>query len=233
MCNFYSRHRELTKLQAVFRFAEQQNDPPRYVVRPSDTERVVALGKDGERHAIPMRWGLVPYWAKDVKVGFTTFNYRSEDFTSKPAFKGGWERGRRCLVPCDGFFEFTGEKGSKQPWFFKPRDGGAMAFAGLWEQWKGPKDAPQDTPLAPPLLSFSIATTSPNATVAPIHDRMPVVFTREAEWNAWLDPKAVPEELRKLLAPAADGLLEVAPVSSDLLRVKEPTADILNPVVLT
>jgi putative SOS response-associated peptidase YedK len=160
-------------LDAAFKFPEQPNDPPRYVVRPTDTERVIAVGKDGGRHAIPMRWGLVLYFAKDVKAGFSTFNYWSEDFTGKPTFKGTWERGRRCLVPCDGFFEFTGEKGNKQPWYFKPKDDGVMGFAGLWEPWKGPKDQP----LAEPVISFSIATCVPNATAVPIHDRMPVVYT--------------------------------------------------------
>lgn len=227
MCNFFTRHREPRNLQAAFRFPESPNDPPRYVVRPTDTERVVAMGKDGGRHSIPMRWGLVPYWAKDIKTGLTTFNYRSEEFTAKAAFKGPWERGYRCLVPCDGFFEFTGEKGAKQPHVFKPRDGRVMAFAGLWDSWKGPKDAP-----LVPLLSFSIATCAPNATVAPIHDRMPVLFTREAEWDAWLLPDADPVELRKMLVPADDDLLETFPVSRDLLRSKEPGPHLLEPVAV-
>ena len=102
-----------------------------------------------------------------------------------------------------------------------------MAFAGLWDQWKGPKDAPKDTPLTPPLLSFSIATCLPNATVAPIHNRMPVLFTREVEWDAWLDPKAVRDELRKILTPVPDNLLEAVPVSRDLLRVTDPRPEIL------
>jgi putative SOS response-associated peptidase YedK len=142
-----------------------------------------------------------------------------------------FKRGHRCLVPCDGFFEFTGEKGIKQPWLFKPRDDRVMAFAGLWEQWRGPKNAP-DAPLAPPLLSFSIATCAPNATVAPIHDRMPVLFTREAEWDAWLHPDAAPDELRKMLVPADDDLLEAYPVTRDLLRTKEPGPELLTPVAI-
>jgi putative SOS response-associated peptidase YedK len=185
MCNYFTRHREPRNLHAAFKFAEFPNDPPRWVVRPTDTERVVAVGKDGVRHAIPMRWCLVPWWAKDIKTGLTKFNYRSEEFTDKPAFKDPWARGKRCLVPVDGFFEFTGEKGNKQPWLFKPADDRTMAFAGLWEQWKGPKHAPLDTPLTPPVLSFSIATTSPNATVAPIPPQLTLAVPQPPEGDGW------------------------------------------------
>jgi putative SOS response-associated peptidase YedK len=226
MCNYFSRTREPRNLRAAFRFPELPNDPPRYVVRPTDTERVVAVGKDGERHAVAMRWGLVPWWSKDIKTGLTLFNWQSETVTAKSTFAEPFNRGRRCLVPCDGFFEFTGPKGQKQPWLFKPRDNRLMAFAGLWESWRGPKDAP----LPEPLLSFSIATCAPNATVAPIHNRMPVLFTREAEWDAWLRPDAKPEELVPLLAPAADDLLDAIPVTRDLLRTKEPGPELLAPV---
>ena len=157
MCNFFTRHREPRNLRGAFRFPELPNDPPRWVVRPTDTERVVAVGKDGQRHAVPMRWGLVPYWAKDVKTGLTLFNWQSETVMQKNTFAEPFKHGHRCLVPCDGFFEFTGPKGKKQPWLFKRRDDQVMAFAGLWEQWHGPKGAP----LAEPLLSFSIATCGP------------------------------------------------------------------------
>ena len=226
MCNFFTRHREPRNLQAAFRFPELPNDPPRYVVRPTDTERVVAVGKDGGRHAVPMRWGLVPYWARDVKTGLTLFNWRSESVSDKGAFAEPFARGHRCLVPCDGFFEFTGEKGKKQPYLFAPKDGGVMAFAGLWEQWRGPRDAP----LAEPLLSFSIATCAPNATVAPYHNRMPVLLRDAAQWDAWLDPAATPDGVRPLLAPAPDDYLAVAAVTRDLLRIKEPGPDVLRPV---
>lgn len=225
MCNFYARYRELRNLQATFKFPELPNDPPRYVVRPTDTERVVAVGKDGGRHAVPMRWGLVPWWAKDLKTGLTLFNWQSETVLSKSAFVEPFTRGRRCLVACDGFFEFTGAKGEKQPWLFKPKDDRVMAFAGLWERWRGPKNAP----LAEPLLSFSIATCAPNATVAQFHNRMPVLFTRGEEWDAWLNPVAKPDDLRQMLLPAADDLLDAIPVSRDLLRVKEPGAELLKP----
>lgn len=226
MCNFFTRHREPRNIRAALKFAELPNDPPRYVVRPTDTERVVAVGKDGARHFIPMRWGLVPFWAKDIKTGLTLFNWRSEEAMAKRTFAEPMKRGRRCLVPCDGFFEFTGARGAKQPYLFRPTDGRLMAFAGLWAQWRGPRD----DPLAEPLLSFSIATTSANNTVAPIHDRMPVLFTHDAQWDAWLDADATPENLLPLLVSAPDDLLEAFPVTRDLLKIKEPGPAVLEPV---
>jgi putative SOS response-associated peptidase YedK len=167
----------------------------------------------------------VPPWARDVKTGLTLFNWQAETAWQKTSFAEPLRRGRRCLVPCNGFFEFTGPKARKQPWLFTPRDGGLMAFAGLWAQWRGPDGAA-------PLLSFSIATCAPNATVAPIHDRMPVVLTGEAAWDAWLRPDAGAADLNALLQPAPDDLLQAVPVSRDLLRVKEPGPELLEPIAL-
>ncbi len=228
MCNYFSRYREWGKVRPLFEFPELPNAPPRYVVRPTDTERVVAIGKDGGRHAVPMRWGLVPRTARDIKVGLALFNWRSETVVKKTMFAEPFRRGRRCIVPCDGFFEFTGDGGRKQPWLFRPRDGRMMAFAGLWEQWRGPPGAP----LAEPLLSFSIATCAPNATVAPYHDRMPVVFAHAADWGAWLNPDTPQDGAMSLLKPAPDDLLEAVAVSRDLLRIKEPGPDVLRAVAV-
>src|SRR5271154_847494 len=115
MCNYYDRHRDIARLQQAFLFAELPNHEPRYVVRPTNTERVVAIGKDGGRHFTPMRWGLVPPWASDLKMGLTLFNARSETIPEKRTFSVPFTKGRRCLVPVDGFFEFSGSKGAKQP----------------------------------------------------------------------------------------------------------------------
>lgn len=140
-------------------------------------------------------------------------------------------KGRRCLVPLDGFFEFSGEKGAKQPWYIKPRDDGMMAFAGLWESWAGPTDKSSDDDTRTyPLLSFTVATTEPNAVVAPIHNRMPVLLTDPDQFAAWLDPKAEAPALLALLTPAPDNLLEAHRVTRDLLKIKEPTEAVLAPV---
>ena len=226
MCNYYSRHREPRNLQGAFKFPELPNMEPRYLVRPTNLESVVAIGKDGGRHLVPMRWGLVPPWAKDLKTGLTLFNARSESILDKRTFAVPFAKGRRCLVPVDGFFEFTGPKGAKQPIYFRPRDGRIMAFAGLWESWRGSKEEP----LEEPLLSYTIATAAANATVAPYHDRMPVLFTRAEEFDAWLDQKAAPERVAKLLVPAPDDLLEAHAVTRELLKIKQPGPEVLKAV---
>jgi putative SOS response-associated peptidase YedK len=224
MCNFYSKHRPVSEFQGAFGFVEAlPNLEPRYLVRPTDTERVVAIGKDGARHFPAMRWGLVPPGSSDLKTGLTLFNAHAETIRGKRIFAEPFAKGRRCLVPVDGFFEFTGPKGAKQPHLLRPKDGRIMAFAGLWESWRIRGSAQSD----PPLLSFTIITTEPNAVVAPIHNRMPVVFADPRCWDAWLDPTAQPDELVKMLQRADDDLLEVFPVTRDLLKMKAPDASVL------
>lgn len=173
-----------------------------------------------------MRWGLIPAWAKDIKTGLTTTNGRAETITEKPMYHQPFRKGRRCLAPVDGFFEFTGPKGHKQPHLFRPRDGRIMALAGLWEQWRGPKEAP----LPEPLLSYTIATTAANATMAPVHDRMPVLLTTPEQWDLWLSLDADETDLLALLHPASDDLLETFPVTRELLKLKEPGAEVLAPI---
>lgn len=225
-CNYYGRYRPASDFHRAFGFVDPlPNLEPRYVVRPTDTERVVAIGEDGARHFSATRWGLVLPASPDLKTGLTLFNARAETIQQKRIYAESFGRGHRCLVPVDGFYEFTGAKDAKQLHLFRPKDGRVMAFAGIWESWRGPRDAPLDQPL----LSYTFITTEPNAVAAPVHNRMPV-FDDPASWDAWLDPKADPDELVKLLQPADDDLLEVFPVTRDLLRIKAPDASVLAPV---
>ena len=227
MCNYYSRHRPAWDLQRAFGFVDPvPNLEPRYVVRPTDAEHVIAIGKDGARHFPAMRWGLVPPASPDIKTGLTLFNARAETIREKRIFAEPFAKGRRCLVAVDGFYEFTGPKGAKQPHLFRPKGSRVMAFAGLWESWRIRGAVPSD----PPLLSYTFITTEPNAIAAPIHNRMPVVFTDTLWWDAWLDPASHPDELIKMLQPAPDDLLEVFPVTRDLLKIKTPDASVLEPV---
>lgn len=156
-----------------------------------------------------LRWGLVPSWAKDPKMGDRLINARAEDVADKPAFRTAFAR-RRGLVPADGFYEWQPRPGQKkkQPMFVHRRDGEPMAFAGLWEVWRD-RNAGED---ADWLRTFAIVTTRPNDLLAPIHDRMPVILP-EAAWDTWLDPEAEPAALESLLVPAPDDSIAVYPVS--------------------
>ncbi len=176
-----------------------------------------------------MRWGLVPPGSPDIKTGLTLFNARAETILEKRIVAEPFTKGRRCLVPVDGFYEFTGPKGQKQPHLFRPKDGRIMAFAGIWESWRVRGRVATDSPL----LSYTFITTEPNGIAAPIHNRMPVVFTDSLWWDAWLDPASQPDELIKMLVPAPDDLLEVFPVTRDLLKIKTPDPSVLAPVTVS
>jgi putative SOS response-associated peptidase YedK len=161
-----------------------------------------------------MRWGLVPSWADDPKIGDRLINARAESVADKPAFKTAFLK-RRCILPADGFYEWQPVAGrqQKQPVFVHRRDGEPMAFAGLWEVWRD--HARPDTPW---LLSCAIVTTRANATMAPVHDRMPVVLPEPA-WDTWLDPRTDDQgRLEALLVPAPDETIELWPVSSMVNR---------------
>jgi putative SOS response-associated peptidase YedK len=140
-----------------------------------------------------MRWGLVPYWAKDAKVGYSTINARAEEVGAKPLYREALKR-RRCLVPADAFFEWqkTGPK-TRQPFAFALTGGEPYAFAGLWERWKPQEGAPLET--------FTILTTDPNELTEPVHNRMPVILKAQ-DYNRWmeLEPERPPLDLLRPLA---------------------------------
>jgi putative SOS response-associated peptidase YedK len=154
-------------------------DAPGTDVRPTDT--VLAVTSERPRTISALRWGLVPYWARDQKIGSKMFNARAETLAERPAFREAY-RARRCLVVVDGWYEWQ-DVGAprKQPWKFSRLDGAPFGFAGLWETWADPDGAP--------LRSCTIITTAANPALAPFHDRMPVVIPREAH-DLWLDPVA-------------------------------------------
>jgi putative SOS response-associated peptidase YedK len=156
-----------------------------------------------------LRWGLVPSWAKDPKMGDRLINARAEAVADKPAYRTAFAK-RRCLIPADGFYEWQPVPGQKrkQPMFVHRRDGEPMAFAGLWEVWRD-RDAGED---ADWLRTFAIVTTRANDALAPIHDRMPVILPEQA-WDTWLDRDTKPDALTSLLVPAPDEVIAVYPVS--------------------
>jgi putative SOS response-associated peptidase YedK len=198
---------------------------PNYNVAP--TQDVLAVVEDeGERHLDAFFWGLVPSWAKDVKIGSRMINARAETLAEKSAFKKSFET-RRCLVPADGFYEWKklggGSKPKKQPMFITAADGQPLAFAGLWSVWRGPAKDQE------PLRSLTIVTTAANRVMASIHDRMPVILPEE-RWPTWLDRDNDDlDALGRLLVPAADDLLTLTPVSTLVNNVRNNGPELLEP----
>jgi putative SOS response-associated peptidase YedK len=193
---------EMMERFGVHRLPEDlANLEPRYNIAPTDPMPVLRL-EDGALTAERMRWGLVPFWAKDLKIGASMINARREGITEKPAFREAVRR-RRCLVPASGFYEWLKLAGGKQPMHIRRRDGRPFAFAGLWEQWRGPDG---------PVRTYTIVTTEPNALMAPIHNRMPVILSGE-DAARWLDPEATLDALTALLEPCPPEPLEAFPVN--------------------
>jgi putative SOS response-associated peptidase YedK len=156
------------------------NYPARYNIAPTDPVLAVRFNpKTGERSLDPLRWGLVPHWAKDLSFGARCINARSERLSTTPAFKEAFAA-RRCLVPAGGFYEWKREGTRKMPYAIVPADEPMFAFAGLWENWR---ERTRDG--AEWIRTCTIITGEPNELVAPIHDRMPVILPREA-WAKWL-----------------------------------------------
>jgi putative SOS response-associated peptidase YedK len=196
---------------------------PSYNVAPRAAVPVVAE-RHGERVRDVVRWGLVPFWAKDPKIGDRMINARAERLLGSNAFKRPFER-KRCIVPADGFYEWQKlDTKRKQPWFIRRRDGEPLAFAGLWETWHDPAD--ED---APPVRSCVIITTEPNELLAPIHDRMPVVLP-ETDWDTWLDvDNHDVASLRKLLVPLPADELEAWAVSTRVNKADNDGPELITP----
>jgi putative SOS response-associated peptidase YedK len=205
-----------------------------YNVAPTNDIYAVVQAPDGTRHVQIFHWGLVPVWAKDVKIGQRMINARAETLAEKNAFKGPLRK-HRCLVPMDGFFEWRPgspdgpltAKGTpaKQPMYVTRIDGQPLAVAGLWSTWRDKAAGPD----APWLHSCTLITTDANATMAPIHDRMPVILPASA-WSTWLDPGSDDlASLQGLLVPSADDLLEVRAVSTAVNNVRNKGPELIEP----
>ena len=154
---------------------------PSFNVAPQSLQPVVRLDSEtGKRELAIMRWGLIPFFAKDAKIAYSTINARAETVATSPVFREPMKR-RRCLVPATGFYEWQAlDKKSKQPWAIELADGNLFAFAGLWDRWK-------DKATGQPLETYTIITTDPNELLEPIHNRMPVILSPQ-DYSRWLDP---------------------------------------------
>lgn len=175
--------------------------PPHWNLGPGRDIAVVRTD-DGAPAVALLRWGLVPFWADDPSIGNRLANARAESAPDKPSFRAAFKQ-RRCLILADGFYEWQTPAGGgrKQPWFIQRIDGAVFALAGLWERWspRGAAPAP-DRPTV--LETCAVLTTEPNALMAPIHSRMPVIIPPSA-YADWISPTSTAETARALLAPWA------------------------------
>jgi putative SOS response-associated peptidase YedK len=187
-------------LRARFGLGEALEVRQRFNVAPGDDIVAVTTTKDGEPRGDVLRWGLVPFWAKDAKAAYKMINARAETVAEKPAFRDALET-RRCLIVADGFYEWEKIPGrrTKQPWHVTRADGAPFAFAGLWAIWHG-GDGDE------PLRSATIITTEANAVLADVHDRMPVMLPDQAAEEAWLDHGTARAAALDLLVPLPDAL---------------------------
>ena len=188
---------------------------PRYNVAPGEAHWLLRH-KDGERQVVPAQWGLINHWAKDPRVGFKQINARAETLAKRPAYREAF-RQRRAVVIADGFYEWRGPKGAREPLWFHPRDRGLLLMAGLYESWKSPDTGEF-------LRTFTVITTTPNRVVAPIHDRMPAVIAQTA-----LDDWLIGETPARLLGPAPDDHLVMHPASPRLNQAGQDDPDVLDP----
>ena len=227
MCGRYFLITPSGELQREFGFTERPNLVKRFNIAPTQEAPVLRQRREpaGERSLQNLRWGLVPPWAADLKIGAQMINARAETAFEKPAFRNAFRR-RRCLVPADGFYEWRQEGKERQPYLIARRDSALLAFAGLWERWTPKAPAPG----APAFVdSFTILTTTANALLQPLHERMPVILPREA-YARWLDPDAEPEALRALLVPAPEDLLRYVPVDRRVNAAREDDAALIEPI---
>lgn len=236
MCGRYAASRNPDDLVEEFELEERPEQvlPASYNVAPTqNVYAVVERPPRGEPDAKPtralhvVRWGLVPSWAKDPKIGSRLINARMESVAEKPAFRRAFAK-RRCLLPADGYFEWYGEtKGKKQPFFIRPADGGVLAMAGLYELWKDPSAGEDEDPW---LWTCTVLTTSAPDDLGRIHDRMPLLVEHE-RYAEWLDPsRDDPEELTSLLVPAAPGRLTAYPVSTEVNNVRNNSPHLVEPI---
>jgi putative SOS response-associated peptidase YedK len=219
MCGRFLLNASPEELRALFGYLDAVEFPPRYNIAPTQPIAVVRIENRQRRFAL-VRWGLVPPWVKDPRAFGLLVNARSESAATNGAFKGALAY-RRCLVPASGFYEWRKDpanpKGRRKPYVLRPRNGGVIALAGLWETWLGADGSEIDT--------GCILTSAANDTVAAIHDRMPVIIG-PGDFERWLTSA---EPVGDLMRPAANDLLVATPVTDRVNKADNDGPRLLEP----
>ena len=227
MCGRFALKASSEELRSVFDYLGAapgaEGMPPRFNITPTQPIATIRQAHGARRFAL-VRWGLVPGWVKDPSTFSLLVNARAETVADKPSFRAAI-RHRRCLVPASGYYEWhLAEDGSKQPWYIRPRQGGLVALAGLWEEWCDPDGGEIET--------GALLTVPANGALAPIHHRMPAVIARQ-DFDAWLDVGGTPvKEAVALLKPAPDDFFEAVPVSRRVNSARDDDEALTAPITL-
>ena len=225
MCGRVRLANDYSEIKIKLKFgstAAAPNLEPSWNIPPTGRMLVATYAQGGERISEIMRWGLIPHWAKDIKVGYSTFNARADTVSTKPAFRDAWRKGRRCLVVTDGFYEWR--KSDKQPFAVGMADDELMVMAGLWEEWTSPDNER--------IRSCTVITCEPNEIIGTLHDRMPVIL-EEKDWPKWLgEEEATETELKALLVPCKSNRLKMWPVHKRVGNVRNNGRELVEPVMV-
>jgi putative SOS response-associated peptidase YedK len=222
MCGRYTLYANLNSILQEFEAEARPEYQPvaRYNIAPTQQVAAVRQATDGGREIVPLRWGLIPSWAKDEKIAYSTINARAETVADKPAFRSAFKR-RRCLIPADGWYEWraTGPK-SKQPYRMHFPDDRVFGLAGLWEAWEHDGKTIES-------CTIIVAGAAPH--LVDIHDRSPCIINR-SDYDAWLDPEfEARQALETMLRPPVP-TIEPYPVSAAVGNVRNQGAELVDPV---
>jgi putative SOS response-associated peptidase YedK len=219
MCGRFSLFESIDVLQEQFDFQYFEDLDPRYNIAPG--QDILTVFNNGEdREGVKMRWGLIPFWADDEKIGYKMINARAETVDEKASFKNALKK-RRCIIIADGFYEWKKEGADKQPYRFEMKNKKPFALAGLWENWsKNGKN----------ITSCTIITTIPNKVTQLVHDRMPVILP-ENHIDLWLDRSLEePNQLKKLLIPYSGDLMDRYQISTSINSAKNEGEELVIPI---
>lgn len=225
MCGRFTLNTSAKIIAEFFKLSEVPDIKPRYNIAPTQSVATVTVEREKmQRQFQFMRWGLIPSWAKDMKIGSHTINARSETVAEKPAFRSAIKH-RRCLIIADGFYEWQPQGKKKQPYYFQMGNNEPFAIASLWENWRSPE--------AENVVSCSIITTAANETVQPVHDRMPVILPEDV-WEQWLDPSINnSQQVLPLLKPYSSAAMKANAVSTIVNSPARESSECIQAIELT
>ncbi|MEA5517279.1 SOS response-associated peptidase [Nodularia sp. UHCC 0506] len=226
MCGRFTLTQSSARLAEFFHVEKIPDLAAQYNIAPTQKVATVLHNpQTNQREFQQLRWGLIPSWAKDPKIGVKLINARAETVAEKPAFRSAFKQ-RRCLVLADGFYEWKRHNSKKQPFYFHLPDGQPFGFAGLWERWQPLPGKPDNEEI----ISCTILTTAANELVQPIHDRMPVIVDPQ-DYDLWLNPQMqTPEALQPLLCPYTDQAMTAYPVSNLVNNSRQNSSECIIPL---